>query len=273
MTLYDKIKNYLEKEEKDFNEGLELYSMASNHRSLMLYLQRKKNAQKLEYELSKLLKNLPSRLQKIVLPEVTPTVKEPANTDEESKEDKKEDQAGVKSDTTGDHKIIEFKKINPGDLPAEMKPLYDEISEGHKEMRSIHEKMKLAQTDEERAVLREKLIFIEDKVTAGWKMIDEFMLLKLQPKVEENKKDIPSSENNDASASDIAKEISAARTFLSRGIAEYKKAEESKKAGLKKKIEKRIKLLINNKASVSRKTKKALIDLAIISEKSELLAE
>jgi hypothetical protein len=307
MTLYDKIKAYLEAKDKNFDEGLDYFLKASNHRSLMLYLQRKRNPEKLEYELNKLLKNLPARLQKITLPDVIMPInsndkggdsgQDGANNNGADSEDNKgsdssentgsetQDESGstlqdqpvepAKGDhqENDDHKIIEFRKVNPEDLPEEMRPLYDEIAQKHKEMRSIHEKMKLAQSDEARAEFRQQLVECDDFVSSGWKQIDDFMLLKLQPENDEAKKEeIPAGEQKEA-ASDIAKDISAARTYLSRNIVEFKKAEEKDKPKLKKKIEKRVNILIVNKASVSKKTRKALVEMAIISKNSELLAE
>lgn len=150
-----------------------------------------------------------------------------------------------------------------------MKPLYDEISQAHKSMRSAHEKMKLAETDEERAEQRKTLVDLDDFVKSGWDAIDEYFLLQQQDKQEEK----PVEQKEDSSVNELGKSINAARSYISRGINEYKKTSEEKKPELKKKILKRIDLLVENKIPVSKETKNHLIELKIIAKNVKLLVE
>jgi len=277
MTLFEKIKEYLGSKEKNFDEGLKLYTLASHQRSIMLYLQRKRDAVKLQYELGKLLKLMPDRLRKIILPDEEPKTPDTPilqNENTEGPQKTLETPVVQNNNTEGlqetEHKIVEFRKVNPEDLPEELKPLYDEISQAHKSMRSTHEKMKLAETDDERAELRKTLIQLDDFVKAGWETIDEYFLLQQQDKKEE--KPVEKKED-DSSVNELGKSINAARSYISRGITDYGKAAEEKKPDLKKKILKRIDLLIENKIAVSKETKNSLVDLKIIAKNAKLLVE
>lgn len=87
MTLFDRIKEYLGSKEKNFDEGLKYYILASHQRSIMLYLQRKRDAVKLQYELGKLLKLIPDRLRKISLPDEEPITADSTEVDKVKTED------------------------------------------------------------------------------------------------------------------------------------------------------------------------------------------
>lgn len=188
---------------------------------------------------------------------------------EQTVEQSKETGKAEKTETGEDqHKILQIKRVNPEDLPEELQQVYNEVAEAHKQMRSVHEKMKLAQTDEQRAAFRQQLIALDEVVTEGWKAIDEYLLIKQQPVTTK-----PETSVNETEVSDLAKSIGAARTYISRNLSAYEKADEKKKRELLKKINERVALLIENKASVSVKTKNALIELQIIPDDSQLLAE
>jgi hypothetical protein len=237
--------------------------MASHQRNILLYLQRKKDAAKLEYELKKMLKLMGDRLGKIQLPDEAPEqVKEASGatmvnpeeqTGQQSKETGKAEQTEVSDEQ---HKILQNKRVNPEDLPEELQQVYNEVAQAHKEMRSVHEKMKLAGSDEQRAAFRQQLIALDEVVTEGWKAIDEYMLIKHQPETTK-----PQTTVKEPEVSDLTKSIGAARTYISRNLSGYEKADEKKKLELQKKINERVTLLIENKASVSVKTKNALIEL------------
>jgi len=271
MTLFEKIKEYLESKDKDFDTGLKLYTLASHQRSIMLYLQRKRDAVKLEYELNKLCKLIPDRLRKISLPEEKEPIQPLVDKIKDTENDPVKEVNSTDTKLNGDeHKIIEFKKINPEELPEEMRPLYHEISEKHKEMRSVHEKMKLAKTDEERAEFRNTLVNLDDAVKAGWDVIDEYFLLQQQGKKEAI---VDETKSPQEAINELGKSINAARSYISRGINEYKKAPEEKRPDLKMKINKRIDFLIENKVPVAKETKGSLLELEIIAKNSKLLVE
>jgi hypothetical protein len=66
-------------------------------------------------------------------------------------------------------------RVDPAKLSPEMLAYYNKNAEEHKIMRSLHEKLKLATTDAERAILRDKIERIDNNVSARWAAIDLYL--------------------------------------------------------------------------------------------------
>ncbi|MHC1781007.1 MAG: hypothetical protein AB9922_12310 [Bacteroidales bacterium] len=146
----DEIRNWLSTENPDFDQGFQLLSTYSRNLSLIHYIGRKRQMEMLKYELQKMAStNAVLKPNPHALPKVS-TYQAPS-------------QRVV---------ILDERKVNREDLPEEMKAVYDQIVEGYKELRILHEKMKLANSDAGRVEFREKIILVDSKIKSGWKIID-----------------------------------------------------------------------------------------------------
>jgi len=72
-------------------------------------------------------------------------------------------------------------------------------------MRALHEQMKIARRDSDRAKLRKQLVTLDDRVSANWKTIDAYIETGILPE------DVTNSP-------ELYKQINAARSYISRGI-------------------------------------------------------
>lgn len=182
------IKKYLKSADPSFEEGLALFCRYSRNETLMSWISRKRDVEKLRYELEKL-----SRMN-------------PALNTMESVMKAKYCHPGLDAgpekepETDIVFKTVDERKTRRADLPEELQTVYDTIAEDYKLRRALHEKMKMASTDEDRASFRERIIEANDRIEAGWKEIDEYLLT-----VEKNK-----------AASDFKE--STARSYISKAL-------------------------------------------------------
>ena len=160
------IREYLNKPNPDFDAGFSLFCRYSRNQSMMSWIGRKKDMERLLYELAKLEKqNLPVNPQASVM---NTRYNTPGNV-----------RLGVP--VTGPGPQISFKTFDErrtrrADLSEEMQKVYDDITEEYKLRRGYHEKLKMAKTDADRASLRERLLISQHKIEQGWKQIDAWLL-------------------------------------------------------------------------------------------------
>jgi len=146
-------------ERKDYGEGVALLGKYVKNKILIQNLSRKRNPGKLEYELLKI-----AERNKLVpeKPEVTKVEVEdkPLPAVEETK--------GT---------IEDPKQLNPDELPAHLKSKWHENQDSYKEIRSLHEKLKLMEngTTEDRQPLTERLASLDDVIRANWAEIDDWI--------------------------------------------------------------------------------------------------
>lgn len=252
MEQHDEIKAWLESPEKDFESGYSLFVRFSHNRALALYLARKHDLKKLEYELQKIyerptLKEVPV----MPMPSVIRMVK--------AAQDNTNGITGamdVIAKAESKVRIIKEGKVQYEDLPDELKKLYDENTASYKNMRSLHEQMKLANTDEERAAKRLMIDSFDNCIQRNWKVIDDWAVGKL--KLEEL---------NAANADqEEYKQINAARTYLSRNISKMETLKEGKFDKMKRDLRERVAYLQSKKAEISRETLVKLAKYGIIEE-------
>jgi hypothetical protein len=247
----EKIEAWLASEEKDFTTGLNLFTEFSNNRSIYLYLSRKQNTAKLQYELEKLagipvIKPVPEIVQD-EKPEGDSETTGTSTTGTQTPDDKGE---GITDETV--LQIVSGKKINPDTLPENMRKIYDVVIEAYKLQRSAHEKMKLATTDEQRAKLRKEVVRLDDIIGKGWDALEEGQKAKTDP---------PADGNTDPLS--IMKEVNAARTFVSRNLQKVQTLEGTKRETLIAKLRERYLSLVNLKADIDPETKQELQKLGI----------
>lgn len=252
MTPHDEIKAWLEAGTKDFETGYSLFVRYSHNRALALYLARKQDSKKLEYELRKIHER-PALKDAPVMPigpvqKVIKAAAENANGITEAKE--------VIDNTEGKVRIIRDGKVQYEDLPDELKKLYDENTVSYKNMRALHEQMKLAKTDEQRAGKRLMIGSFDDCISRNWKVIDDWAAGKLD------------TDNLDAekAVQEDFKLINAARTYLSRNISKMETLKDEKLDKMKLDLRERVTFLRGRKAEISRETLVKLAKYGIIDE-------
>ncbi|MDR0419352.1 MAG: hypothetical protein LBH34_03985, partial [Prevotellaceae bacterium] len=173
------IKRWLKSDTPDYTEGVALFKKYSRSYALIHYFLRKENLGKLKYELEKLDRvgakpiAVRSGLKKVV-PPTMPGVKTGANGDNGEGEKYR-----VRLDKGG--------KIRPEDLPTVLREYYDRNADEHKLMRSLHEKLKLADSGEKRAEISKELVALDNAIAGRWDALDKWAQTGKLPQVEEPK--------------------------------------------------------------------------------------
>lgn len=174
------IVEYLKQENPDFASGFDLFCRYSRNESLMSWIGRKRDVAMLRYELKKLADLPPvenpfaatqkarySRIQGTHVPE-KPSVSAPSTGPE-----------------TG-FKVYDDRRLKRSDLPEDLREIYDRTVGEYHVRRGYHEKMKMARTDEDRAELRAKILETEERIRAGFAVIDARLAEAEKQKVEED---------------------------------------------------------------------------------------
>ena len=249
MSPHEEIKAWLDPKEKDFDIGYTLFVRFGHNRSLALFLARKRRLSKLIYELEKI------HARAVIKESPVMNIK-PIVTVVRVAEDK---QTGIhtaqaKIENQGRIRVSHDEKIHYKDLPEHLQELYRYNRDKHKIMRAYHEKMKLATTDDERRQHRHSLDYLDDRITANWKTIDEWV--KGDRKEEEQKSQDPNA----------YKAINAARSYLSRNVKSLETLKGVEREKMLDKLKQRIQLLQKNQATIKDKTRVELIKHGLINE-------
>lgn len=245
MAAHEQINSWLADPKRTFQRGYEIYTSFGRNRNIMLYLSRKQNMDKLHYELSKLLQ-IPEKInESIAVPAAPIGVRK------------------VEPENTPQHKQLQFDTVDPETLPIHLKKIHAQIAEAYKFQRTYHEKLKLADTDEKRAVLRAKVVEYDEVISNGWDGIDTFKKSGEKVPVKANVKTVL----------DISKQINSSRSYITAGIKALPSLDEKRKAKRITEIRKRIAALVKYQATVASETREALVKLKIIDSRSKLLSE
>jgi len=147
-------------ETKDYGIGLVLLAKHCRNRMLLQSLSRRKNPAKLEYELTKIAKQ-----QGIVFDKVGETTAEPPA-----------DTLPPIEETEGKIMVSQGKETNIDNLPQHLKAKWNENQNAYKEIRALHEKLKLMEkaTPEDRQPLTERIALLDDKIRDNWEKIDNY---------------------------------------------------------------------------------------------------
>lgn len=164
------IVSFLQRAEPDFNEGFALFCKYSRSEPLMSWISRRRDMEKLLYELKKLANQdvQASPFASAKMAKYAPS-QEPQNP-EQSKDAPPSELAFR---TYDDRRVSKR-----SDLPPELKVVYDKIAAMYKLRRGLHEKMKMAIANKDRSVLRSKLIEASSAIKEGWQVIDEYLAAK-----------------------------------------------------------------------------------------------
>lgn len=247
----DEIKAWLESDEKDFYTGYELFVRFAHNRALALFLARKQKLSKLEYELGKICtRNFIKEAPGMPIRPIMKVVR--------ISEDKKTGLHQINKivNESSKLKIVQNNRVNYDDLPDELKQLYDESSEKYKRMRAVHEKMKLAKTDDAREQCRSSIVYLDDKITENWKVIDTWAdNLTQDSEIQKAKETI-----------ELTKKINAARSYLSRNVNGFEKLEGVKREKMFDKLKLRFDTLKKHNASIKKATRDELFKIGLITD-------
>lgn len=209
-------------EEKDYGLGLAILGGYCKNRVLLQNLGRKRNPEKLEYELTKLVnKDAIAVITKIQPLSHSDQVIEQMNKD-------------IRND-------------NPDSLPKHLQQKWHENHDAYKEIRALHEKLKLMEnaTPEDRQPLTERVASLDDKIRANWEAIDAW-----QPGAEP----APAEPATELQAIDH-KRINANRKYISSNIKKIAASEKSDEfVALTKAVEVRARELLNAGETIAAKT-------------------
>lgn len=168
MRAMNEIQEYLKGGSRDFDRGYSLLCKYCRQPSLLSWVGRKHDMQMLLYNLEKLQGAKPrpeylvkaehARFYRPAAPDAPPA---PARA-----------KAGGEAPAQHPVKVFDPARVSRDDLPEDLRTLYDLNGDDYKVLRSVHEKMKLAATDEERAALRAEMVATERRIRERWQTID-----------------------------------------------------------------------------------------------------
>lgn len=222
---------------KDFNEGYLLFVRFSHNRALAMQLARKGTAlqSKLEYELQKIVERT-LIIERPVMPigvikkAVAPVIEMKVVIATEAE---KIEATVLKH---GKYLVMHDEKVDYESLTDEQKALYDTNRDMYKEMRSYHEKMKLATTDEDRKAMRDKVVELDGLIRENWKQFDASFL----PAVAST-----GSASDEEKETDPVKAVTNARSYLSKNLPKLETLTGKKLDELKAKVAERYQVLVD----------------------------
>ena len=180
---------WLEQAEPDFNTGFSLFCQYSPNRTLISWIGRKQDLEMLRYELRKL---NPYLTAPAAANAETLAIEAKASPDPAAHAAPKTEKRPEKSEPAPDPgpKIVfdtyDERRTRRADLPPELQQLYDDIAGDYKVRRALHEKMKAALSDADRASFRARILECQERITAGWKRIDAHLYETTTRQVEDS---------------------------------------------------------------------------------------
>lgn len=151
----EEIKRWLNEASPDFDQGFALFCKYSRNQSLMSYIGRKRQMEMLTYELGKL----------ATIGKITPNPHHKAQSIMFGKK-------AVEEVIQERVQVIDERRIMREDLPEALRELYDQNVEDYKLLRSLHEKLKNANSDAGRKEFREKILKLQGEIKRRWSIID-----------------------------------------------------------------------------------------------------
>lgn len=171
------ILEYLNSAEPDFSAGFALFCRYSRNDALKNWISRKLDMPKLLYELEKL-----SRTTVSINPKESLDVARYAQS-RPSPEPPAQDPVSVPViEPSISFKTFDERKTRRADLPAELQAVYDECASDFKLRRGLHEKMKMATTNADRAIYRQRVIETDARIRAGFAEIDDYLTRQAEEK-------------------------------------------------------------------------------------------
>jgi hypothetical protein len=175
------ILDYLKSAKPDYYAGLALFCKYSRNDWLKNWLSRKQDRAKLMYELEKL-SNSPHISNPNEQADVARYAQKPVAVHEPVAAAPVSDPVPVVKPAPA-FKTFDDRRTRRSDLPAELQAVYDSISEDYKLRRGLHEKMKAAGTNNDRASFRVRVLETDARIKAGWAKIDAYLTREAEEKV------------------------------------------------------------------------------------------
>ena len=194
------ILEYLNSAEPDFSAGFALFCRYSRNDALKNWISRKLDMPKLLYELEKL-----SRTTVSINPRESLDVARYAQSRPSPEPPVQEPVSVPVIEPSISFKTFDERKTRRADLPAELQAVYDECASDFKLRRGLHEKMKMATTNADRAIYRQRVIETDARIRAGFAEIDDYLTRQAEEK---------------AKADDFKE--STARSYVSRALKKAK---------------------------------------------------
>ena len=197
------ILEYLNSAEPDFSAGFALFCRYSRNEALKNWISRKLDMPKLLYELEKL-----SRTTVSINPRESLDLARYAQSRPSPEPSVPAAQEPVRVpviEPSISFKTFDERKTRRADLPAELQAVYDECASDFKLRRGLHEKMKMATTNADRAIYRQRVIETDARIRAGFAEIDDYLTRQAEEK---------------AKADDFKE--STARSYVSRALKKAK---------------------------------------------------
>ena len=172
------IQAYLAQANPDFNTGFGLFCRFCRNESLMSYIGRKQDMEMLMYELTQMENSVQEN---------------PFAAMHEARYNQLKKQqvaAAITAYTAPDptpqtvFKVYDERRLKRADLPADLQDVYDRTVQEYPVRRGYHEKMKNAKTDADRVEFRAKILECEERIRAGFAIIDKYLAEAETQKVE-----------------------------------------------------------------------------------------
>jgi len=167
------IRAYLQSAGPDYYVGLALFCKYSRNDWLKNWLSRKQDFPKLLYELEKLA-NSPQLSNPNEQADVARYAQKPAAPAPEP-EEKEPVPAPRPVKATPVFRTFDDRRTRRSDLPQNLQTIFDSISEDYKLRRGLHEKMKAASSNHDRASFRARVLETDSRIKAGWARIDSYL--------------------------------------------------------------------------------------------------
>lgn len=241
--MIQEIHQYLQQANPDFNAGYGLFCKYSPNRILIESIGRRHDMDMLLYELKKISDsgfvafNSDADVMQIQSTAVQPqnfrTTSQFAAVHRSSPKD--HDTEDVELRKAVSFRTYDDRRTRRSDLPPEMQIEFDANAADYSVRRALHEKMKMATTDSDRAQLRARILETQERIMQRWKKIDDF-----QAKAAEETQATAFNEKS-------------ARAYISKALKE-KNISDKKVAGVKA----RVKALLEHGCNISDETIRTL---------------
>ena len=191
--MINEIQTYLQQPNPEFNSGFALFCKYSPNRILIESIGRRHDREMLLYELRKLsnagfvaVNSNAAILQSQASQPVAVPVAQSSSAENAVHPQNSEDYHHadvIRPQKSADYQLqkrINFRtyddrRTRRSDLPPEMQVEFDANSADYSVRRALHEKMKMATTDSDRASLRARILETQKRINERWKKIDDYL--------------------------------------------------------------------------------------------------
>lgn len=188
--MISEIQSYLQQPNPDFDSGFALFCKYSPNRILIESIGRRRDQDMLIYELDKISN---SGFFAPIRPEVAAAAPAAAILSAAAKTEAPERKpvaaapaaAGDTLEKRLNFRTYDDRRTRRSDLPPELQQEFDANAADYSVRRALHEKMKLARTDFDRAALRSRILETHQRIVARWKKIDEYQARAAEASQEE----------------------------------------------------------------------------------------